>query len=83
VSDLHIHWTAPSQPATKFSEQIGDVGIEHVIRPHVRIWCSRCRQRRLAKHLRVIAQAYYDPVYFCADEAKCRAAKRKARRRRR
>ena len=46
-------------------------------------WCHRCRRRRRARNLSIIAQAYYEPIIDCTDETECRAYTRVTRKRQR
>ena len=65
---LHIHWTAPRQPATRFYVDCpGRVPPRMLIRRsgHKLAWCFKCRTRRRLKNLDIVEQAYYDPMYFC------------------
>lgn len=77
---LHISWTPPSQPATRY---FVDLDLQRGFRrmwfrssPHKLAWCHKCRRRRRLKNLRIIAQAYYDPMVFCAGG--CAPKKRRA-----
>jgi hypothetical protein len=66
---LHIHWPPPAQPATRYWIDNGliEPPRKHWIRhrPHQRAWCYTCGQRRCLKNMRVIAQAWYDPMFLC------------------
>ena len=60
-----------SQPLTRWSETL-DLGpsgrktFHHRTNPRRQVRCHKCRRRRYARNLRVIAQAWYDPMIFCA-----------------
>lgn len=47
------------------------------VSPHKIAWCSRCGRRRRLKNMLVLAQAWYDPAWFCAE---CPPRKRRKRR---
>ena len=58
------------QPLTRWRETI-DLGtrskvIHHRLNPRSQVRCHRCRRRRYARNLRIIAQAWYDPMILCA-----------------
>ena len=60
-----------SQPLTRWSEMI-DLGtrrrktFHHRVNPSRQVRCHKCRCRRWAKNLVIIAQAWYDPMIVCA-----------------
>lgn len=80
---LHIHWSAPLQPATRYKidEPDGDG-----YRPlwfeasgHRLAWCAKCgRWRRLA-NMMVLAEAWYDPTWYCRECPPKPRRRRKAR----
>ena len=60
-----------SQPLTRWTETI-DLGgkhgrhtFHHRTHPRRQVQCHKCRRRRWAANLRIIAQAWYDPMIFC------------------
>ena len=63
-----------SQPLTRWSETIA-LGprarsprkvFHHRCNPRRQVRCHKCRRRRYARNLRIIAQAWYDPMIVCA-----------------
>ena len=38
----------------------------HRTNPRRQVRCHKCRRRRYARNLRIIAQAWYDPMIVCA-----------------
>jgi hypothetical protein len=78
---LHIHWTPPRQPATRFYVDDPRPGHRrHLIRRsgHKLAWCYSCGRRRRLRNLDVTEQAYYDPMYFC--HGGCKPKPRRKRR---
>lgn len=73
-----------AQPLTRWSETI-DLGwpkyerrtFRHRTNPRRQVRCHRCRRRRWARNLRIIAQAWYDPMIVCVDG--CRRASQRRR----
>lgn len=66
MSELHVLWTPPLQPATRWKLDIGD-GHEHWIEwsPYKRVRCHKCYRVRQARNMQVREQAYYDPMFTC------------------
>ena len=77
MSNLHINWTPPRQPATRFCIELDG---RHWIRSsgHKLAWCWQCRRRRRLRNLDIVAQAYYDPMFFC--HGGCKPKPRRKRR---
>jgi hypothetical protein len=69
LESLHICYTAPRQPATLY-RIYGMPGrltyYEHS--PYERACCYKCKRVRLLKHLDIITEAYYDPMWVCRPE---------------
>ena len=58
-----------SQPLTHWSETIALARSPRKVfrtNPRRQVRCHKCRRRRYARNLRIIAQAWYDPMIFCA-----------------
>ena len=73
------------QPLTRYKiEGIGDKDFMwFTMKPNSLAWCHRCRRRRRARNISIIAHAYYEPMVFCTDAQECRAYTRATRRRQR
>lgn len=61
-----------AQPLTRWSETVmfdmdpaHDKTLRFRTHPRRQVWCSKCRRRRWAKHLVIIAQGWYEPMIFC------------------
>ncbi len=64
-----------AQPLTRWSETIyfgsrprsPRKTFHHRMSPRAQARCHRCRRRRWARNLRIIAQAWYDSVILCRE----------------
>lgn len=66
-----------AQPLTRWSETVKGRTFHFRTPPRRQVRCHRCRRRRWARNLSIIAQAWYDPMIVCADG--CRRAARRRR----
>ena len=73
-----------AQPLTRWSETVylgpharsPRKTFHHRTNPRRQVRCHKCRRRRYARNLMIIAQAWYDPMIFCADGC-CQARRRR------
>jgi hypothetical protein len=84
MSDIHICWRPPAQPATEFVVDVSD-GLEpHTIRwkPYRLGRCESCQRMRRCANLSVIP-TYAWLYVFCTDKAGCEQWRKDQRQRKR
>jgi len=64
-------YTAPTQPATHWTDTHCGKAVEMRLRPRKLIYTRCCHKRRIAKNC--VVQSYYDGLYFwCAPGKGCK-----------